>query len=261
MTDNKLNSAIDYAERGYCVLPMYGKHPLIKFAGHPPLTVNQVKHYWSKWPDANIALRTVSFFVVDIDTTNGHAADGFTNARELTEQGVITPTLQQRTPSGGLQLLYKKPAGQELKQVIGIKPGIDIKSHINNYVLVPPSTTSKGTYQWAEPIRAMQEPTAKLVELIQTSANKAAIKRPSFQYNPSKKWTGQVLDNLVQGAPEGRRNDYMARLCGQMVHAGADDNTVWELMQFANSYNSPPLATQELEKIMSSIIKEELSKY
>lgn len=257
---NKLNSAIAYAKHGYYVLPMHGKQPLIKFANHPPLTVDQIKHYWSKWTDANVALRTVSFFVVDIDTKQGHHADGISSAKQLVKDGYLTPTLEQRTASGGRQLFYKKPQGVELKQVIGIRRGIDIKAQINNYVLVPPSTTSKGAYQWIDNGERMQAPPKKLIDLIQSSAKKATIKHPNFEYNPNKKWTGIVLDNLVAGAPEGQRNDYMTRLCGQMVHAGADDNTVWQLMQFANTYNTPPLGTNELEKILTSIIREELNK-
>ena len=69
--NDKLTAAIEYANKGFSVLPMDGKQPLIKFANQPPLTVKQIKNYWSKWPEANIALRTVDFFVLDIDTKAG----------------------------------------------------------------------------------------------------------------------------------------------------------------------------------------------
>ena len=258
---NKLQSAMEYAKAGYSVLPMNGKQPLIKFKNHPPLTIDQIKNYWSRWTDANVALRTVDFFVVDIDTKQGHHADGISSAKQLVKDGYLTPTLEQHTASGGRQLFYKKPQGVELKQVIGIRRGIDIKAQINNYVLVPPSTTSKGAYQWIDNGERMQAPPKKLIDLIQSSAKGKTQRTPVFtSFNPNKKWTGIVLDNIVTGAPEGQRNDFMTRLCGQMVHAGADDNTVWQLMQFANTYNTPPLGTNELEKILTSIIREELNK-
>lgn len=259
---DKLTRAIQYANNGYYVLPIHDKRPLIKFANHPALTVDQIRYYWSKWPNANVALRTVSFFVVDIDTKNGHATDGFNNAKNLQKHNILTPTLEQRTASGGLQLFYKKPLDAELKQVIGLQSGIDIKAHSNNYVLVPPSTTSKGVYEWKNPNQRMQEPTHQLIELIQSSAERTVknIVPLNKQNRLDKKWTGIVLDNLVKGAPEGQRNDFMTRLCGQMIHAGADDNTVWQLMQFANTYNAPPLDDAELEKILASIIREELNK-
>lgn len=252
---------MEYAKAGYYVLPMRGKQPLIKFKNHPALTIDQIKNYWSRWTDANIALRTVDFFVVDIDTKQGHHSDGISSAKQLVKDGYLTPTLEQRTASGGRQLFYKKPKGVELKQVIGLRQGIDIKARINNYVLVPPSTTSKGAYEWIDNGKRMQEPNQRLVELIQSSAKDKTQITPVFTpFNPNKKWTGVVLDNIVTGAPEGQRNDFMTHLCGQMIHAGADDNTIWLLLQYANSFNSPPLENKELEKILSSIIREEIGK-
>lgn len=69
-----------------------------------------------------------------------------------------------------------------------------------------------------------------------------------------------MLDNLVSGAPNGQRNDYLTRLCGQMVHAGAESKTVWTLLNYANQFNDPPLDEKEVGKIVVSIFKEELGK-
>lgn len=257
---NKQQSAIQYAQKGFYVIPTDGKRPLIKFANTPPLTVEQVKYYWSKYPDANIALRTVDFFVLDIDTKKAHGTDGMKSYQTLKNTGLIVPTLAQITASGGYQLFYKKPTASHIKQVIGLKDGIDVKAHINNYVIVPPSTTEKGIYQWINQ-SPMKDPHPKLVELINSHhPPKNHLRNWNSHHSTGKKWTGIVLDNLVQGAPEGQRNDYMTRICGQMIHAGADDNTVWLLLQYANSFNSPPLENKELEKILSSIIREEIGK-
>ena len=35
-----------------------------------------------------------------------------------------------------------------MTQMIGFLPGVDIKAHPNNYVLVAPSKTPKGEYSW-----------------------------------------------------------------------------------------------------------------
>ena len=258
---NKLESALHYAQLGYSVLPMNGKQPLIKFANTPPLTVEQINHYWHKYPNANIALRTVGFFVVDVDTKQAHGKDGMKSIKDL-PKGVILPTRTQRTASGGFQMFYKKP-NQHMKQIIGLLPGVDIKAHSNNYVLVPPSTTEKGTYQWFNADAPIKEPSKRLLELLKTynpPQNSFHFVSQARNNSTGKKWTGIVLDNLVKGAPEGQRNDYMTRLCGQMIHAGADDNTIWLLLQYTNSFNSPPLENKELEKILSSIIREEIGK-
>lgn len=253
---DKLKSAIEYARLGFSVLPMKGKQPLIKFANQPPLTVKQIKNYWSKWPNANIALRTNKFFVVDIDTKQAHGQDGIKSINQL-PQGVIIPTRTQKTASGGYQMFYEKPHDSQVKQVIGLLPGVDIKAHPNNYVVVPPSTTDKGQYRWLNPKAPIKHPSRLLIDMIHNYHPQTGRRQ---YYKPGKKWTGKVLDNIVQGAPEGQRNDYMTRLCGQMIHAGADDSTVWQLLQYANSFNSPPLENKELEKILSSIIREEIGK-
>lgn len=250
---NKLKSAIKYARQGFYVLPMNGKKPLIKFANNPPLTVDEIRCYWTKYPDANIALRTVNFFVVDVDTKQAHGADGIKSLKSL-PNGIILPSLAQTTASGGCQLFYKKPANVEIKQVIGWLDGVDIKANVNNYVVVPPSTTEKGVYQWINnsPINA---PSSKLIDLINRhqSINKASFN--NHYQTTGKKWTGIVLDNLVKGAPQGQRNDYLTRLCGQLVHAQASTDAIWQLMNYANQFNTPPLESRELETIITSIIK------
>ena len=114
-----------------------------------------------------------------------------------------------------------KTPGSHLTQVIGLLPGVDIKVHPNNYVLVPPSTTEKSEYRWLNTNAALKQPSQILLEMIYNQAKK-------------KRWTGEVLDNIVTGAPEGCRNDYLTRLCGQMIYAGAESETVWILINYAN---------------------------
>lgn len=260
---NKVDYAIKYAKQGFYVLPMHNKQPLIKFANHPPLTTKEIDGYWSKYPEANIALRTVDFFVVDIDTKNGHHSDGMQNAKKLVEQGVLLPTLEQTTASGGRQLFYKKPSHTEIKQVIGLKPGIDIKAHINNYVVVPPSTTPKGVYSWVDKNKRMQEPSEQLIDLIQASKPKSAksFSLPFYHIEQSlnKKWTGIVLDNLVNETQVGQRNDHLTRLCGQMFYAGADPSTIHELLMVANDHCEPPLSMNEVNSIFNSILEREVN--
>lgn len=258
--NDKLTTAIEYANKGFSVLPMDGKQPLIKFANQPPLTVKQIKNYWSKWPEANIALRTVDFFVLDIDTKAGHGVNGMKSYHEL-PNGVIIPTLSQRTASGGYQMFFKKPDNNQVKQIIGWRPGIDIKAHVNNYVVVPPSTTDRGQYKWINenaPIKPASQQLLKLIDDWHPATNKQPDYYPQ---QTGKRWTGQVLDNIVQGAPEGQRNDYMTRLCGQLIHAGAENETVWTLINYANQFNTPPLDNREVGKIVASVLREELKKF
>lgn len=255
---SKLSGALEYARRGFSVLPVHGKRPLIKFADQPPLTEEQINYYWSAWPDANVALRTIDFFVVDIDTKTAHGQDGLSSAKELRKNGLLIPTLEQCTASGGRQLFYRQVKPGTDRQIIALKPGIDIKGKPNNYVVVPPSTTDKGQYHWIDNKRKLHQPPNGLVELIKNYRPPTRSQHTYGNTTTSKKWTGIVLDTITSGAPQGQRNDHLTRLCGQMLHAGAESETVWELLNFANGFNEPPLPSNEVSHIMESILKREL---
>lgn len=72
MLVNLVNYAVSYAEKGFSVIPIgQNKKPLIKFANKPPLTQNEIRKIWQKYPLANIALKTDKFFVIDVDRHSG----------------------------------------------------------------------------------------------------------------------------------------------------------------------------------------------
>ena len=72
MLVNLVNYAVSYAEKGFSVIPIgQNKKPLIKFANKPPLTPDEIRKIWQKYPLANIALKTDKFFVIDVDRHSG----------------------------------------------------------------------------------------------------------------------------------------------------------------------------------------------
>ncbi|MGC4432532.1 bifunctional DNA primase/polymerase, partial [Streptococcus suis] len=70
--------------------------------------------------------------------------DGYSSFEEWELKQYIPATLQATTPSGGRHIFLKKPKGVQISQDIKVRPGIDIKAHPNNYVLVAPSNNPKG---------------------------------------------------------------------------------------------------------------------
>ena len=54
--------AIYYQSKGLSVIPLgnlngnAGKEPLISHKDQPPLTAEQIKHYWGQKPDLNIGI-------------------------------------------------------------------------------------------------------------------------------------------------------------------------------------------------------------
>src|SRR5262245_57212675 len=105
----------------------------------------QIFEWWTKWPDANVAILTEGLFVPDVDLRNG----GMETFKALRQQGLPFPaTLTSRTQGGGFHLIYKLPPGGVVKGGNNkLGPGIDVKTH-GGYILAPGSTIEDRPYQW-----------------------------------------------------------------------------------------------------------------
>ncbi|WP_161944276.1 bifunctional DNA primase/polymerase, partial [Streptococcus suis] len=101
------------------------KRPLIEFADKPAMTAEEIETFWDGYPNANIAFRTTNFFVIDIDKHG--KSNGFESLKKWKHLGLIEPTLQAKTASGGKHLFYFKRDDCPISQMIGFLPGVDIK--------------------------------------------------------------------------------------------------------------------------------------
>lgn len=138
-------AALAYAERGWPVLPLVpgNKRPLTK-NGLLDATENTqvISIWWSRWPTANIGIRTgVAFDVLDIDGEVGLAS-----LSAKTGPGVVHPGPVSRT-GRGLHWLYiptytKNWARPDLK--------LDWRG-LNGYIVAPPSVHPEGgIYEWEQ---------------------------------------------------------------------------------------------------------------
>lgn len=164
-----MNSALKYAQAGFPVFPCWepvgvgvcscshgaadfmpngdkhskGKHPRTPHGLADATTdLEQIRKWWTQWPNANIGLRTGDGIgVVDLDGQTGIAS-----GRGM---GLMSPV---RTITGnGEQLWYLVPEGQKLvtRQAKKLAPGVDTRG-TGGYVLVPPSLHPNGKrYCWA----------------------------------------------------------------------------------------------------------------
>lgn len=248
MIQNIVKSAIMYAEHGFSVLPMIGKRPLIKFADQPPLTVEEIQSIWQANPYAGIALRTTNFFVVDIDQHNG-GANGF---ESIKGKHLFKKTLAQQTRHGGQQLFYLKEADQQIQQNIGWLPGVDIKAHPNNYVVVAPS---KG-YKWLnhEPI---VKPKPELIAAInQRSSQPVTTDLPVIN---EKTATSLLFEQIVDGLGDtGGRNNALASFIGGLLFRNVDPEKAYQLAKLANTNTPDSLELSELDRTFESMLKKEL---
>lgn len=255
MTKNLSEYAKHYAKKGFYVLPLsQDKTPLIKFANHPALTEDEIENVWNKYPYAQIGLRTVQFFVVDIDNEIGHGTDGFKSIKGID----LNETLSQTTASGGKQYFYKKPKDISLSQNIGILDGVDIKAHINNYVMVAPSERKDVAYKWDNHL-PMNEPSKDIINLIKQS--KPTKKGITLNFNGGiriKKYTGKLIDEMVTGTSTGTRNDWLTRMTAKLLFSGAElENIYYMLLVINSNFIDEPLEESEVNKIFNSMVNKD----
>ena len=251
-----VNYAVKYAEKGLYVLPMMDKQPLIDFADQPPMTPEKIKAYWSTHAYAQIAVRTVQFFVIDIDTKDAHGADGFKSIE--TVKDLLPETLMQETASGGRQLFYLKPSGVEVRQNIGWLPGVDVKAHINNYVMIAPSNRNGKQYRWLNKHAIVAAP-KDLVQLINKKAGSAYSGPDAANIKTEKTATSTLFEQVVNGLGEtGGRNNALTSFIGGLLFRGVGVEETYKLAKMANESTSRSLDAKEFDRTFESMVKKEI---
>ena len=230
-----LEAALDYAKRGWLVLPLQPrkKSPFgllvprgFKEASADP---EMIEHWWTQEPDANVGLVTgVAFDVIDID-----GPEALANLVEAQAGREMTPGPEVSTGRG--YHLYHLPTG--LGNRPGFLPSVDFKGKAG-YVVAPPSVHPSGhVYTWVKyqgPEGVVDGPDEPLTELprwlrdllaqrtVSGSAHRVAPNRPNGRPD-------RILDaelHKVSSAPERTRNDQLnksAYCLGQLVAKGRLD--------------------------------------
>lgn len=263
--------ALKYHKLGFSVIPIdpQSKRPLIEFADKA-MSVDEIENFWNGYPNANIAVRTTNFFVIDIDKHG--PTNGFESLKKWDGLRFIEPTLQAKTASGGKHLFYFKRDDTPISQMIGFLPGVDVKAHPNNYVLVAPSATDRGQYEWdlekSKEGLTMVTPSRELIEAIKKQY--ALTNGHSYDgkdglralrartYQKSKSQTTELFETIAVGfGDEGGRNDKLASFVGGLLYRAVDDELVLRLAQIANNNSVAPLPDVEVVRTVESMIKKD----
>lgn len=253
---NLINFAVHYAEKGFSVIPVLGKQPLIKFADRDPMSPDEIKRFWTTHPYAGIALKTDLFFVIDVDRhTDGD--DGTKSIRDLNHNEWFN-TLCQKTAHGGYQFFFKKPK-ERITQNIGFLPGVDIKAHHNNYVVVAPTEIDGVRYQWLNQ-KPMISPDEGLIKLIEEKSQPVLKDIKLANYEPlGKTQTSKLFEQIITGLGEtGGRNNALASFAGGLLFRNVAPEIVLELAKIANANTEHSLSENEVTKTVNSMINKEI---
>ena len=148
-----LQAALQYASHGWRIFPCAPRQKV-------PLTAHgvkdastdeqQIRQWWAKWPDANVALAcgpASGVYVVDIDVSASGTPNGWQSLEQFARDGHALPeTIRQDTPRGGAHFFYRTDSPPANKN--SFRPGIDIRSDGYYVILAPSFHPNGGQYAW-----------------------------------------------------------------------------------------------------------------
>lgn len=252
-----LGAALYYAGKGWAVFPCHsvdkdgtcscgnskcsnkGKHPRTPHGLKDATTdKEQIRAWWQKWPDANVAIATGSasgIFVIDVDTYRG----GDVGFGILTSRNKLPDAPLSLTGGGGQQYFIKLPDEGKVKNAVDLAEGVDMRGE-GGYVIVPPSSHASGrNYEWdAESSPKQIDPPACPAWLAELLIDKPTQK-------PKKK--ERPAEDVLKGVPQGKRDATLFRYACSLRERGASQAEAIELVRVAAMNCSPPFPLEEGE--------------
>jgi hypothetical protein len=262
-----LDQALAYEEAGFSVIPVHyigadgrcscgsakcrspGKHPKVTWRANQSsrLTADDLRKAFSD-PKANVGIVTgpiSGIAVLDIDGEEGIAS--LERAGFPLDSLPETPTV--RTGGGGLHYYFRLPEGDPIKTQAGILHKVDVRAQ-GGFVVAPPSMHKSGKrYKWLEGL-ALGD-----VKIAEFDFHALVSERqvPSKRVRVTTAW----YDELMEGAPEGERNQSATRLAGRYISKGLSVIEATYLLTSWNRKNTPPLPQKEIDQIVQSVSKAE----
>lgn len=231
-----LKHALEYAARGWRVMPLRGKIPLTH-DGSKGATCDEgiIAQWWKRWPDANIGIATTpNFIVLDLDSADAEARLKYSDL-ELPE------TFEVKT-GRGRHLYYTSDVDLSNKaDLFGGGSGIDIRAK-GGYVVAPPSIH----------IGKDGKPSGKVYEWTNEPDEIAAA--PAWLVTECTKKKAKAAGPTDMGGPiaEGSRNETIFRIACRYRSEGHDQRRIRALISIDNDRCSPPLDDGELDQIAAS---------
>jgi hypothetical protein len=249
--------------------------PVKPWKKKPPLTPNglndatldeaQIRKWWDKTPNANVAVRTgVENFVLDRDGTSEN-----TYALLVQQHGRFTNTLQATTPNKGIHDFYRYKPGNGIK--IGTHaparkdwPGIDVRGE-GGYVLVHPSIIvnkqgKRVRYEWDS---AKEFPEEEALSAAPSWLIDAIREREESSEKPNHNGNGHFIlpDKIRHSNGVHEQHDVLCQYIGQLISRHLSKEEVYELAWHANITRcEKPGPEEEIHQYVDSLWKKDQKK-
>jgi len=233
-------AALEYARRGWSVIPLSGKKPLIAWKDYQAKCAAeaQIEAWWQKYPSANVGIVTGAIsglVVLDVDAPEG--------IKTLAAHNYTIPetVIKSKTGGGGYHCYFAHP-GYLCKNFAGgrgLLPGVDFRGD-GGYIVAPPAVHQNGkVYKWIVPPGV--EP---------------VLPMPSWLERLIHAHVGDSKENWKEQLLEGERNTGLTRRAGSLLKDGLRFEHVLSIIQALNQkYCKPPLSDDEAEAIVISIAR------
>ncbi|MEZ5910399.1 MAG: bifunctional DNA primase/polymerase [Hyphomicrobiaceae bacterium] len=247
--DGHLDAALGYLKRGWAVVPAgeRAKRPIVPWQAYQHRIPGEaeVTAWFERWPTANLAVITGAIsglVVVDIDPKND--GDQLLAALEA-RHGALPATVEAITGGGGRHIYFRHP-GREVRNRVGLAPGIDLRGD-GGCIIVPPSVHPSGKrYRWKPGHAPGQVDLASLPVWLEQSR--------FLRDGPRGHSAGYWRELVHKGVEEGQRNSTIASFAGHLLWHGVDPDVVLELMLAWNAVRCrPPLGDEEVIRTVESI--------
>ena len=216
---------------------------------------------WKQYQTQKASLTEVdSWTMQNMGVVTGHVSgilvldcddykDGFDKELFKTFRIPITPV--QKTAGGGKQYFFKLPPSLNIRNDVCIGhagSGMDIRAE-GGMVIIAPSTTTYGEYEWL--ISPQDEPLADIPQALLTLLQTAKTAPGGTKHS---------LLELTAIPSGGGRNNAITAVIGKLLRTSTPEEwetDVWNTVCAINGTYKPPLDIQELRKTFNSVLSKE----
>ena len=245
--DELLQSALEYARRGFGVFPLHtpingvcdcprgpecgspGKHPRtangLKDASRDEMTL---RRWWKTYPIANIGMAVPEgYVVVDVDGPEGQEA--------LRDHARALPPTAVQTTGRGAHYVYRTL--DRIPPRSNLMPKVDLRGP-GSYIVAAPSVHASGTvYGWEVPLDQTDQAPRWLAEVGTKSGGTHEGPRLPVDF-----------EAVLSGLPEGARKWEIYRAASKLRAADVPLDLAVMLFQQAAANCTPPLEAKEAER-------------
>lgn len=250
----QLSNALQYLSRGFCPIPIKpNKKPYIvweEFQKRRP-TEDEVRQWWTKWPQAMIGIVTGSISGIDVIDTDNQEADE--ELQSYLSDSFVCPT--QRTPGGGKHYLFAHAEG-----IRNSNDRSPFKFHVRGeggyFIAAPSENGNGGRYQWLEGLSIEEVAPPPMPNTLYNSLINA-FKEGEKNFKTSEE--EQLKTDEGRGKQKflglGRRDDDLFHIANCLVKMRTPENEVREVLEILSKSCDPPFPLSEVQEKIKSALK------